>query len=160
MQDTEAKQLRLQGYPWIYPNDHQVRSETPKKIMKCAHPRMISMVYRATDWLRYKKTMADGVEDEFEALWRHRAAETEDEVMLWLQEMLGCAWVLYSFSPNHGSGKWLYLKVTTIGGPAFDFHDYGRNCKLIRLANNSIIEKVLVRTGYENYSYVVPSFNF
>lgn len=48
------------------------------------------MIYRATDWLRYKKTMADGVEDEFEALWRHRAAETEDEVMLWLQEMLGC----------------------------------------------------------------------
>jgi len=42
---------------------------------------MISMIYRATDWLRYKKTMADGVEDEFEALWRHRAAETEDEVI-------------------------------------------------------------------------------
>ena len=53
------------------------------------HPRMISMIYRATDWLRYKKTMADGVEDEFEALWRHRAAETEDEVMLRLQEIAG-----------------------------------------------------------------------
>ena len=50
---------------------------------------MISMIYRATDWLRYKKTMADGVEDEFEALWRHRAAETEDEVMLRLQEIAG-----------------------------------------------------------------------
>ena len=47
------------------------------------------MIYRATDWLRYKKTMADGVEDEFEALWRHRAAETEDEVMLRLQEIAG-----------------------------------------------------------------------
>ena len=28
----------------------------------------------------------------------------------------------YSFSHNHGSGKWLYLKV--LEAPIFDFHDY------------------------------------
>jgi len=42
---------------------------------------MISLVYRATEFVRYKITMRDGEEDEFEAIWRERTAETEDEVI-------------------------------------------------------------------------------
>ncbi|CAL1171756.1 unnamed protein product [Cladocopium goreaui] len=42
---------------------------------------IIILVYRATEFLRYKITMRDGQEDEFEELWRERTAETEDEVI-------------------------------------------------------------------------------
>ena len=35
----------------------------------------------------------------------------------------------YSFSNNHGSGKWLYLKgIYYWRDTHFDFHDYGRKC--------------------------------
>jgi len=41
----------------------------------------ISWVYEITKYFRYKKTMADGEEDEYEELWGERVAETEDEVI-------------------------------------------------------------------------------
>jgi len=37
---------------------------------------------------------------------------------------------VYSFSHNHGSGKWLYLKGN-YHWTIFDFHDYGRKCIII-----------------------------
>lgn len=42
---------------------------------------IIILVYRATELVRYKITMRDGEEDEFEEIWRERTAETEDEVI-------------------------------------------------------------------------------
>lgn len=41
----------------------------------------ISLIYQLTERVRHYKTMADGEEDEFEALWGERVAETEDEVI-------------------------------------------------------------------------------
>ncbi|CAJ1329413.1 unnamed protein product [Effrenium voratum] len=41
----------------------------------------IYCIYQGTDYLRKTKTMADGDEDEFEALWGEEVAETEDDVL-------------------------------------------------------------------------------
>lgn len=41
----------------------------------------ICLIYRATNFFRYIKTMADGEEDEFEMLWGEYTTETEDEVI-------------------------------------------------------------------------------
>jgi len=41
----------------------------------------ISWVYRATRYVRHKKTFADGEEDEYEVIWGEHVAETEDEVI-------------------------------------------------------------------------------
>lgn len=41
----------------------------------------ISWVYKATRYVRHKKTFADGEEDEYEVVWGEHVAETEDEVI-------------------------------------------------------------------------------
>lgn len=95
--DEHLKAIELNTHAWSILLGHAtgfaaknacsaLQQAVPRNFLCCAMIPVfaflvISLIYSATNLLRHHKAMADGEEDEFEALWAEYAAETEDEVI-------------------------------------------------------------------------------